>query len=53
MLHNPEDYPEPTSFRPERYIKNGNLNTAVRDPLVLAFGFGRRYVTSSDRYLTK
>lgn len=51
MLHNPEDYPEPTSFKPERYIKDGKLNPAVRDPLALAFGFGRRYVTDPASYL--
>ncbi|KAJ7284428.1 cytochrome P450 [Mycena rebaudengoi] len=43
MLHDPEHYPEPTKFHPERYIdtddnraKNMNSNPE------LAFGFGRR-----------
>lgn len=44
MLHDPEVYPEPEVFKPERFIKDGKLNSAVRDPLTLAFGFGRRFV---------
>lgn len=44
MLHNPEDYPEPDEFRPERFIGlNGKIDSTVRDPATLAFGFGRRY----------
>ena len=43
MLHNEADYPDPTSFNPERYLKNGQLNPSVRDPTLIEFGFGRRY----------
>ncbi|KAK7678470.1 hypothetical protein QCA50_018530 [Cerrena zonata] len=42
MLHDPKDYPEPEVFKPERFIKDGKINPAVRDPFTLAFGFGRR-----------
>ncbi|KAH9478040.1 Cytochrome P450 monooxygenase 98 [Psilocybe cubensis] len=42
MLHNEEDYPEPSLFKPERFIKDGKLNPNVRDPAEMAFGFGRR-----------
>lgn len=46
MLHNPDDYPEPEEFNPDRFMENGSLNRGVRDPSTMAFGFGRRYVTS-------
>ncbi|EJF55426.1 hypothetical protein DICSQDRAFT_74043, partial [Dichomitus squalens LYAD-421 SS1] len=44
MLHDPAEYPEPETFRPERFLNaDGSLNSDVRDPATLAFGFGRRY----------
>lgn len=46
MSHNPIDYPSPEVFNPDRFLKDGKLNPAVRNPLTVAFGFGRRYVTS-------
>ena len=42
MLNDERDYPEPHEFRPERFLKNGKLNSSVRDPMDIAFGFGRR-----------
>lgn len=41
MLHDPETYTDPDSFKPERFItKDGRLSD---DELVnIAFGFGRR-----------
>ena len=44
MLHDPVEYPDPDQFRPERFLYNGRLNPNVRDPLLAAFGFGRRFV---------
>lgn len=44
MLHNEDDYPEPSLFRPERFLKHGQLDPDVRDPALMAFGFGRRSV---------
>lgn len=41
MLHNLEDYPEPETFNPDRFMLDGALNPAVPDPIA-AFGFGRR-----------
>ncbi|KAI8994215.1 CyP450 monooxygenase [Trametes punicea] len=41
-LHDPEIYPEPERFYPERYIRDGKLDPDVLDPASLAFGFGRR-----------
>ncbi|KAF8910206.1 cytochrome P450 [Gymnopilus junonius] len=48
MLHDEEDYPDPFSFRPERFLtEDGKLNSAVRDPSLMAFGFGRRICPGS------
>jgi hypothetical protein len=49
ILHNPEDYPEPDEFKPERYLKQGidgeyEIDKSVRDPRAAVFGFGRRCV---------
>ena len=43
MLNDERDYPEPHEFRPERFLKNGKLDSSVRDPVDIAFGFGRRW----------
>ncbi len=38
--------PDPESFIPERYIDGTSLGDVPEDPRELAFGFGRRYVSS-------
>ena len=48
ILHNPEQYPEPQEFKPERFLKDGALDPSVQDPDSAAFGFGRRYVPSME-----
>ncbi|KAF7368174.1 Cytochrome P450 [Mycena venus] len=42
ILHDQDIYAEPHSFKPERFLLDGKINTAVRDPETAAFGFGRR-----------
>ncbi|KAF7977291.1 hypothetical protein HWV62_4257 [Athelia sp. TMB] len=34
-------YPQPTTFRPERFLKNGIINESVRNPTGASFGPGR------------
>ncbi|KAG6853830.1 hypothetical protein C0991_000944 [Blastosporella zonata] len=41
MLHDPEVYPEPFEFQPERHIVTSE-KSAQRDPRNVCFGYGRR-----------
>lgn len=52
ILHDPEQYPDPEEFMPERFLKDGELNAAIRDPGVAAFGAGRRYAFDFAEYRT-
>ncbi|OJA12062.1 hypothetical protein AZE42_09707 [Rhizopogon vesiculosus] len=45
MARNPEKYPDPTRFMPERYMSKVASEESVahgRDDISFAFGFGRR-----------
>ncbi|KAF7978425.1 hypothetical protein HWV62_594 [Athelia sp. TMB] len=41
VLNDEKMYPDPFTFNPDRFIKNGKLDLSVRDPEA-AFGYGRR-----------
>ena len=41
-MHDPVVYPDPHAFRPERFIRDGQLDKDVRDPSLYVFGYGRR-----------
>ncbi|KZP29791.1 cytochrome P450 [Athelia psychrophila] len=42
IMHDEKAYPEPFSFNPERFMKDGQLDPTVQDPRMAAFGYGRR-----------
>ncbi|KAI0705408.1 cytochrome P450 [Earliella scabrosa] len=41
-MHDPDAYEDPFEFRPERFIRDGQLDPTARDPVAFVFGFGRR-----------
>ena len=52
-MRDPEVYEDPEEFRPERFIRDGKLDTSLRDPAAFAFGFGRRCVGPSPFWHTQ
>lgn len=42
MLHDPEVYPDPFTFNPNRYRIDSDIDFIQEDPRKFAFGFGRR-----------
>lgn len=42
ILRDERQYPQPHTFFPERFLKDGRLDTAVPDPRDAVFGWGRR-----------
>ncbi|KAF9442699.1 cytochrome P450 [Macrolepiota fuliginosa MF-IS2] len=42
ILHDPEIYKYPHEYIPDCFIRDGEINRAVPDPSIAAFGFGRR-----------
>ena len=51
-MHDPEVYPSPNEFRPERFIRDGKVDTSVRDPAAFVFGSGRRSRVMARRSIT-
>lgn len=42
MSHDPENYHDPFTFKPERFLEENGRKPEL-DPRTIAFGFGRRY----------
>ena len=42
ILHDPTAFSEPLEYRPERYLKDGQLDPNTRNPGCAVFGFGPR-----------
>ena len=42
ILHDPNVYPDPDSFNPDRFLKDGKINPLVFNPEDRVFGSGRR-----------
>jgi cytochrome P450 len=42
IFNDPELFPEPHLFKPERFLKDGKLDVSHFDPHLAAFGYGRR-----------
>ena len=46
----PKAYSDPEVFNPERFLKDGKLDTSVMDPDTVVFGYGRRCVRTRIMY---
>lgn len=42
MMHDENIYPDPFTFNPGRFLKDGKLDPAILQPESVVFGFGRR-----------
>jgi hypothetical protein len=51
MLYSEDEYSDPSTFNPERFMKDRQLDPNIRNPTTIIFGFGRRWtrmVATSD-----
>ncbi|TFK36284.1 cytochrome P450 [Crucibulum laeve] len=56
ILHDPVAYPDPMTFKPDRFLKDGTIDPTIRNPMSAAFGFGRRicpgrYLADNSLYI--
>lgn len=51
MSRDPVAYPDPETFNPDRFLKDGELYAGALDPYSYIFGFGRRYAVHIRGYL--
>ncbi|EKM77717.1 hypothetical protein AGABI1DRAFT_130000 [Agaricus bisporus var. burnettii JB137-S8] len=42
FMHDPEVYKNPDEYIPDRFLKDGELDTSIPDPSTAIFGYGRR-----------
>jgi len=42
ILYDPETYKDPLVYNPDQFLKDGEIDPTVHDPMVATFGFGRR-----------
>ncbi|KAF9522916.1 cytochrome P450 [Crepidotus variabilis] len=42
LLHDEDEFPDPFSFKPERFMKGDEFNHGIKDPESVCWGFGRR-----------
>lgn len=42
IFYDEKMYPEPETFNPDRFMRDGESNPDVLDSKLVAFGFGRR-----------
>ncbi|OJT08570.1 O-methylsterigmatocystin oxidoreductase [Trametes pubescens] len=51
ISRDPTAYPDPETFNPDRFLKDGELYAGALDPYSYIFGFGRRYAVFIHGFL--
>jgi hypothetical protein len=50
VCYDEAEYPSPSIYDPERFLKDGKLDRSVKDPEDRIFGAGRRYGSTHAIY---